>query len=148
MCSQLTPLAASPLKTAPFLRAAGRPEPFVYHCKNTLKKAIARNPRSPLLKLGVWFLEKHKRNFPRLWGSTLSSEPLLEPVRHLVHCLCRETLQHLPHQAVCGSVSLVLLHVPSRAQNSVDCDLYMLDLEGSQAVTTTSLVPNPLGLDF
>ena len=72
------------------------------------------------LKLGARFFEEHEaQNFPRLRGTTFSSETLVEPVSHLEHSLRRQALQHFGHQTVGRAVGFVAQHLSSCLQNLI-----------------------------
>ena len=71
---------------------------------------------------------------------------LVEPVRHLIHCLRRQTLQHFRYQAVGGPIGLVHHHLPSCTENPVHCDLNSAPLLGCTPIAADPLTSDPFSL--
>ena len=96
----------------------------------------------------VWrrgFVEKNQsQDTLSLWGSTLSLEPLCEPMGDVVHRLHGQSLHHLGHQAVPCAVCLVLHHFPTCTEDSVDSNNDLANTSSNRTVSSASLVSNPL----
>ena len=138
ICSQLTPLSASTCKLFHLIGSlcscSRSTRTVVYHFENMLKRAIARNPKA--------------KKFQRLWGRRSRLHRLSNQcaTSHTVSVVKHCNISVTKHSA--GPLALFFIIFPRARKTFVDCDLYVSALERSQAVTTTSLLTNPCGLDL
>ena len=114
MCSQLTSLSAPTSRflhlICSFSSCSRSTRTVAYHLGNTLSRSHGIHE-----VFQVWrrvFVEKKKKaqDTPSLWGSSLSFEPLCEPVGDLVHRLHGQILHYLGHQAAPRAVFFLRCH--------------------------------------
>ena len=145
MCSQLIPLSAPTCKLlhsiGSFSSCSRSTRTVVFHFKITLRRAMARKPRSHLSSLASGLLRNTRQRIFHASGARHS--PLY---RFSNQCVTSYTISVGKHCSICHQA--VGGPVPSCTENPVDCDLYRSVLKSGQAVTTTSLVTNPTGLDL
>ena len=127
-----------PLHWLLFFRAPGPPEPL---CTILRIRSEGQLHEIREVPFQVWRQASSRTQGEE--SSTLSLEPFVEPVRHLVHGLRRQTLQHFRHATVGGPIGLVPRHLPSSTGNFVNCDLHPTLMESCTAIATNPLTPDP-----
>ena len=111
----------------------------------SLIQAVARNPRIPFSSCSSGFLRNTRRGiFPRCRGTTCCSESFPKPVSGFVHGLHGKRLQHVGHHAITRAIRIILHHLHTSPEYSVNSDLHPSRNPGLKAVCPSSLLLNPL----